>query len=241
MTVHLVGAGPGDPGLLTLRAAELLAAADVVIHDRLVDPRIVARARPGATVIDVGKSPRRSSLTQAAINDLLLLHGRSGATVVRLKGGDPYVFGRGGEEAEALLAAGIAVEVVPGVSAAFAAPAAAGIPVTQRQVALSATVVTGHEDPDGDTSVDWDAVARLGGTIVVLMGAARIAAIAERLLAGGLAPTTPVAVVRWGTRPEQEVLRSDLVSIAGHALSSPCTIVIGAVAGLDLAAYHPEA
>jgi uroporphyrin-III C-methyltransferase len=233
VTVHLVGAGPGDPGLLTVRAAELLRHAEVVVHDRLVDDRILGLAAE-AELIDVGKAPHRENIGQADINALLVELGRAGRETVRLKGGDPFVFGRGGEEAAALAAAGVAFTIVPGVSAAFAAPAAAGIPVTQRQVAQAVTVVTGHIEPGGDATVDWEAIARVGGTIVVLMGAGRIGALAARLQAAGLAPGTPLTAVRWATRPDQEVVRATLAGAADLVLSPPCTIVIGAVAALDL-------
>ena len=234
MTVALVGAGPGDPGLLTRRGAELLGSAEVVVYDRLVAPELLALAPDGAELVDVGKGPGQSGL-QADINALLVERGRSGRRVVRLKGGDPFVFGRGGEEAEALREAGVDVEVVPGVSSAFAAPAAAGIPVTHRTVSTSVTVVTGHGDPSLP-GVDWDTLGRLDGTLVVLMGMASRAAVAERLLAAGRAPDTPVAVVRWGTTDRQEVARTTLDRLASVALEAPAAIVIGAVAGLDVTA-----
>jgi uroporphyrin-III C-methyltransferase len=233
VTVHLVGAGPGDPELVTRRAARLLAEADVVVHDRLAALATVL-ARPGTELIDVGKLPGSSS-SQAAINDLLVDLGRQGLEVVRLKGGDPFVFGRGGEEAIALAEAGVPYDIVPGVSSAFSAPAAAGVPVTYRGLAASCTVVTGQREP-GAPDIDWDALARLGGTIVLLMGVARRAEIAARLLAGGLAADTPVAAVRWATRPDQEVLRCRLDELGEAPVASPATIVIGAVAALDLAA-----
>lgn len=233
MTVYLVGAGPGDPGLLTRRGEELLRRADVVVHDRLVHPDVLALVPERAERISAAKSPGRPTLTQEEINALLVDRGRS-AEVVRLKGGDPFVFGRGGEEAAALAAAGVSFEVVPGVSAAIAAPAVAGIPVTLRNEALSVTIVTGHEDPSGGRSVDWEAVARVGGTVVVLMGAERAGAIAEALLAGGLAASTPVAAVRWGTYAEQSVVRTTLGHLGDADLVSPVTIVIGDVARHDL-------
>ena len=173
MTVYLVGAGPGDPDLLTLRAVSLLARADVIVHDRLIDHRILASAAPWAELIDVGKTPGSPCHSQAEINRILVERGRTHDVVVRLKGGDPFVFGRGGEEAEVLVAAGIAVEVVPGVSSSIAAPAAAGIPVTMRGIASGVTIVTAHQDPEKESGLDWDALARSGTTLVVLMGAAR--------------------------------------------------------------------
>jgi len=236
LTVYLVGAGPGDPGLLTLRAAELLARAEVVVHDRLAEASLLERAPAGAERIDVGKTPG-SPIAQHAINALLVEHGRRGREVVRLKGGDPFVFGRGGEEALALAAAGVAFEVVPGVTSAVAVPAYAGIPVTHRGKATSFTVVTGHRRADLDVDTDWEAVARAGGTVVVLMGVAHRAEIASRLLAGGRDPATPVAAVTWGTRPEQTTLRTTLAELGDAPVEPPATIVIGEVAGLDLAWY----
>jgi uroporphyrinogen III methyltransferase/synthase len=235
VTVYLVGAGPGDPGLLTLRGAELLARADVVVHDRLSSPRLLDLAPLDAERIDVGKAPGRVAMSQADIDRLLVERGESGATVVRLKGGDPFVFGRGGEEAEALIAAGVPFEVVPGVTSAIAAPAYAGIPVTHRGLSTHVTIVTGHEDPTkAKTDTDWEALARAGGTLVVLMGAGRVAEVAARLIAGGRAPETPVAAVRWGTHPHQRTVRATLATIAVEAIEAPSAIVVGAVAGLDL-------
>jgi uroporphyrinogen III methyltransferase/synthase len=239
MTVYLVGAGPGDPGLATRRAAELLAGAGVVVYDRLAAPALLDLAPPDATRISVGKAPGRAEATQDEINALLVEHGRAGRTVVRLKGGDPFVFGRGGEEAEALAAAGVPFEVVPGVTSAVAAPAYAGIPVTHRGVASHVTIVTGHEDPTKDRGeVDWEQLARVGGTLVVLMGAGRIESIAARLLAGGLAPDTPVAAVTRGTLPEQRTRRATLGTVAAALPEPPAAIVIGPAAGLDLAWFE---
>ena len=234
MSVALVGAGPGDPGLLTVRGAELLAAAEVVVHDRLIGSGLLDLVPEGAELVDVGKGPGQSG-RQADINELLVTLGRSGRRVVRLKGGDPFVFGRGGEEAEALERAGIEVEVVPGVTSAFAAPAAAGIPVTHRTVSTSVTVVTGHGDPSVP-GVDWDALGRLDGTLVVLMGMAARGAITERLLAAGRPGDTPVAVVHWGTTERQQVVRTTLVGLPAVDLPAPSVIVVGAVAGLDVTA-----
>jgi uroporphyrin-III C-methyltransferase len=233
MTVALVGAGPGDPGLLTRRGAELLGAAEVVVYDRLIATELLDLAPDDAIRIDVGKGPGQSG-RQVDINELLVAHGRSGRRVVRLKGGDPFVFGRGGEEAEALRRAGVAVEVVPGVSSAFAAPAAAGIPVTHRTVSTSVTVVTGHAGDPSLPGVDWELLGRLEGTLVILMGMAARRAIADRLVAAGRSPDTPVAVVRWGTTDRQEVVRTTLVGLADVALAAPAAIVVGAVAGLDV-------
>ena len=237
MTVYLVGAGPGDPELLTLRAARLLAAADVVVHDRLAEPAL-ALVPAHVARVDVGKWPG-GSRSQDKINELLIELGQSGLEVVRLKGGDPFVFGRGGEEAQALDEAGIAWEVVPGVSSAFAAAAAALVPVTHRGLSGAVTVVTGHRR-EGE-QIDWDAVARLGGTVVVLMGVAHRAAIAERLMAGGRAPTTPVALVSAATTPEQRTVRTTLADLPSVEVASPAVMVIGDVAGLYLGAAAADA
>ncbi len=232
MTVWLVGAGPGDPDLLTVRAARLLAGADVVVHDALVGAGVLELLRPDVELIDVGKRPGRP-VPQELINTLLVQLGRSGRQVVRLKGGDPFVFGRGGEEALALVEAGVEVEVVPGVSSAFAAPGAAGIPVTHRGVSAAVTVVTGHRRA-GEPDVDWRALGRVGGTIVVLMGVAQRAVIAAELVAGGLSPDTPVAAVTSATTDGQVVLRGTLGDLGVLEVRSPSTIVIGAVAAFDL-------
>jgi len=240
MTVYLVGAGPGDPGLLTVRGAELLRRAEVVVHDRLSAEQLLDLAPPEALRIDVGKSPGNARVPQEGINALLVEHGSSGKEVVRLKGGDPTVFARGGEEALALADAGIPFEIVPGITSAIAVPAYAGIPVTQRFSSTSFTVVTGHEDPSlgEDGTVDWDAVARVGGTIVILMGVGRLRAITDRLLAAGRHADTPAAAITWGTRPEQRTVRATLATLADQEIASPATIVIGAVAGLDLAWFE---
>ena len=237
MTVYLVGAGPGDPGLITVRGAEVMARADVVIHDRLADRRLLSLAPEGAELVDVGKAPG-GPVQQESINQLLVETGRSGRTVVRLKGGDPFVFGRGGEEAEALVAAGVPFEVVPGITSAIAVPAYAGVPVTHRGLSTSFTVVTGHSRHSVDRDTNWEALAQAGGTIVVLMGVAHRAEIADRLIAAGLDPATPVAGVHWGTRPEQQTTRVRLDELGGTEFEPPVTLVIGAVAGLDLAWYE---
>ncbi|MEP6624431.1 MAG: uroporphyrinogen-III C-methyltransferase [Acidimicrobiia bacterium] len=234
MTVYLVGAGPGDPGLITVRGAELLARADVVVYDRLAHPSLLDLAPAGAVRIDVGKAPGRVAMDQDGINATLVEHGSTGATVVRLKGGDPFVFGRGGEEAEVLITAGIPFEVVPGITSAIAAPAYAGIPVTHRGLSTHFTVVTGHEDPaKGSTDTDWPSLARAGGTLVILMGAGRLDTIVDLLMANGRDPETPVAAVRWGTRAEQATTRATLSTITALGVESPSAIVVGPVAGLD--------
>ena len=230
--ISLVGAGPGDPELLTVRGLRRLQAADVVVHDALVGTGVLALARPDAELIDVGKRPG-APVPQELINELLIQLGRSGRAVVRLKGGDPFVFGRGGEEALALAAAGLDFEVVPGVSSVIAAPAAAGIPVTHRGVSASFTVVTGHRQR-GEAEVNWRALAEAGGTIVVLMGVAQRSVIAAALIEGGLPPQTPVAAIGHATSADQRVVRCSLVELADAAIESPATIVIGAVAAFDV-------
>lgn len=236
MTVYLVGAGPGDPGLLTVRAVELLRRADVLVHDRLVAPAVLDRAPPWTERVNVGKTPGVTGPTQEEINSVLIERGRRFGCVVRLKGGDPFVLARGGEEAAALRAEGIEVEVVPGVTSALAAPAAAGIPVTMRGVASGFTVLTAHQDPFNDQLLDWDALARSHTTLVILMGAARTAQIAARLLASGMPSDTPVAAVSAATTSEQRVQRSDLNGLRSLRVDSPATIVIGAVAAADVLA-----
>ena len=234
MTVYLVGAGPGDPGLLTRRGEELLRAADVVVYDRLAPSALLELARPDAELVDVGKAPGNAPMGQDAINAVLIDRGTAGLEVVRLKGGDPFVFGRGGEEAEACINAGIPFEVVPGITSAIAAAAYAGIPVTHRRVSTSFTVVTGHEDPTkGGSDTRWDALAKVGGTLVVLMGAGRVEEIARALIDGGRAENTPVAAVRFGTRPDQHTVRATLGTIASVGVAAPSAIIVGDVAGLD--------
>jgi uroporphyrinogen III methyltransferase/synthase len=236
-TAYLVGAGPGDPGLLTARALELLASADVVLHDRLVPSEALAGVRPGAVVVDVGKVGGGDQVPQDETTRLLLEHVRAGRSVVRLKGGDPFVFGRGGEEALALREAGLAFEVVPGVTAGVAAPAYAGIPVTHRGLSSAVAFVTGHEDPGKDEpQVDWAALARFPGTLVFYMGVRRLARIAERLVAAGRDPGEPAAVVMRGTLPGQRAVRTRLAAIAEEAaaagIGAPAITVVGPVAGL---------
>ena len=238
MTVYLVGAGPGDPGLLTARALELIAAADVIVYDRLIPASALEGARPEATLIYAGKEGGEPSMSQSQITDLLISCGGSADVVVRLKGGDPFVFGRGGEEAEALRAAGLAFEVVPGVTAGVAGPAYAGIPVTHRDAASAVAFVTGHEDPSkaSGSALDWGALAAFPGTLVFYMGVRQLPAIASSLVAGGRDAAEPAAVVERGTLPEQRVVTGTLATIASAAgeagVRAPALVVVGAVAGL---------
>src|SRR5579884_1157132 len=244
--VYLIGAGPGDPELITVKGLRYLRTADVVLYDRLISMDLLDEARADAERVFVGKGPRCHTMSQAEINALMITYARSGRTVVRLKGGDPYVFGRGGEEALALAQAGIPFEVVPGVSSAIAVPAYAGIPVTHRHLASSVTIVTGHEDAAHTFSrVDWEALAKLDGTLVILMGVATLAHIVERLRNGGLHPDTPAAVIQEGTVPEQRVVTGTLETIADRAIragiTSPAVVVIGAVVSLHEALAWYEA
>ena len=235
--VALVGGGPGDPGLLTVRGRRLLAEADVVVADRLAPRDVLAGLDPDVEVIDAGKAPHAQHLSQEQINALLVEQARAGQRVVRLKGGDPFVFGRGGEEALALAQAGIPFEVVPGVSAAVAVPAYAGIPVTHRGLGSSLVIVTGHEDPDkGRSAVDWARLATSVDTIVLLMGVKGLSSIVAELVAHGRSPATPVALIRWGTTDAQETVvgtLSDIVARAAMArLEPPVCAVIGEVVRL---------
>jgi uroporphyrin-III C-methyltransferase len=237
MTVYLVGAGPGDPELLTVKATKALASADVLIHDRLADPRIYDLTPSHCVRIDVGKRAGES-LQQEAINDLLVIHGRTDGNIVRLKGGDPYVFGRGAEEAQKLREHRIPFVVIPGISSCLAVPAAAGVPVTCRGIAASFTVVTGHRRVGDEQATNWEALAQVGGSIVVLMGVEERATIARRLLQGGLPPDTPVAAIRRGTHADQTVIRTRLDTLHATPLVAPVTLVIGTVAALDLSSEH---
>ena len=234
--MFIVGAGPGDAGLMTVRGAAVLGRADVVLHDALVGPGVMAMVPDGAERVDAGKRAGGRSMPQAELNELLAKHARDGKTVVRLKGGDPFVFGRGGEEAEALADAGIDFEVVPGVSAAIAAPAYAGIPLTHRDIASGFVVVTGHEADGKESGVEWEGVARAPGTKVVLMCGERMDAVAAGLARGGIAPETPVALIHAGTTARQRVVESTLARAGddarqlGHA--SPVMAVVGEVVRL---------
>ena len=236
-TVYLVGGGPGDPGLVGLRAAQLLSTATVVAHDRLSPPEALRLCRDDAEVIDVGKQPDRHPLSQDQINHLLVARAAAGEAVVRFKGGDPFVLARGSEEAQACVAAGIAFEVVPGITSGIAAPAYAGIPVTHRGLAPAFAVVTGHEDPTKpDTQVDYDALGRFPGTLLLYMGVGRLAQIAAALVAAGRPPTTPVALVQQGSTPRQRTVTGTLADIARRreeaGLTNPAMIVVGEVVGL---------
>jgi uroporphyrin-III C-methyltransferase len=230
--VSLVGAGPGDPELLTVKAVRRLQAAEVVVYDYLANPDLIIHCRQRPLLIYAGKRAGRQSLSQATINQTLIEHGRSGRLVVRLKGGDPFIFGRGGEEAEALTQAGIPWEIVPGISSALAAPAYAGIPLTHRDLASSCTIVTGHEALSSERRIDWR-TGLSADTLVILMGMERLATIMQRLIEAGRNAATPAAVVRWGTTAQQQTIVATIATLAEavacHGLGSPAVIVVGEV------------
>jgi uroporphyrinogen III methyltransferase/synthase len=235
-TVFLVGAGPGDPGLATQRALELIAEADAIVHDRLVSKRLLALARPDAELVYAGKRPGEPTLDQDEINRLLIDFAREGKRVVRLKGGDPFVFGRGGEEAEALAEAGVPFEIVPGVTAGVAAPAYAGIPVTHRDEASAVAFVTAHEDPaKAESALDWAALAAFPGTLVFYMGVRTLPAVVEKLIMHGRAADEPAAVIERGTLPGQRTVTAPLGEIAEKArdedVKAPAVTIVGSVAG----------
>ncbi len=235
--VYLVGAGPGDPGLITVRGLQCLREAQVVLYDRLVDQRLLSEASPEAEMIDVGKARGFHREPQAGINQLMVEKATEGKTVVRLKGGDPFIFGRGGEEAEALAKAGVPFEIVPGVTSAIAAPAYAGIPLTHRRVSSSVTIVSGSEDPTkGESSVDWKRLAESNGTLVVLMGWETLPGIVETLMEHGMEPSTLAALVQWGTEPHQKTVAGCLEDIVEKGrkaeLSPPVVAVFGEVVRL---------
>ncbi|MCC6453949.1 MAG: uroporphyrinogen-III C-methyltransferase [Caldilineaceae bacterium] len=243
---YLIGAGPGRADLITVRGLTLLRRADVVIFDRLIARELLDEIRADAEEVFVGKESGHHTLPQSAINELIVDRVRQGKQVVRLKGGDPFVFGRGGEEAQALHDAGLPFEIVPGISSALAVPAYAGIPVTHRGLSTAFAVVTGHEcSGKAASTTDWDALARIP-TLVVLMGLGNAECIAEKLIAAGLAPSTPAAAISQGTTDEQQVITTTLVdlanAIAQAALPSPAILVIGAVAALteELAWFAPS-
>ncbi|HEX7229552.1 MAG TPA: uroporphyrinogen-III C-methyltransferase [Candidatus Binatia bacterium] len=242
--VYLVGAGPGDPGLLTVRGLERLRAADVVVYDQLVNPAILAEASETATKIYVGKQAGHHCAAQSDINRILIECARQGSQVVRLKGGDPFVFGRGGEEAAALADSVIPFEIVPGVSSAVAVPAYAGIPLTHRAIASSFAVVTGHPARSANSSVQWANLARAVDTLVILMGVKNLPGIVADLRAGGISRETPAAVIRQGTTLEQESVIGTLENIVERAahFQSPAVIVVGDVVQLNeqLQWFEPE-
>src|SRR5215212_9514747 len=232
--VSIVGAGPGDPELITVRALVRIRSAEVLVYDRLVDPALIDEAPPTAERVFAGKARGFAALEQHEIEALLIARALAGKHVVRLKGGDPYIFGRGGEEVATLVAAGIPVEVVPGVSSALAVPASAGIPVTHRDLSSSLTIVTGHEDPaKPEAAVDWDWLAGSNGTLVILMGLSQLPGIRDRLIAGGRSPETPAAAIAGGTRPDQRVVTASLADlpevVAAAQLVAPALIVVGDV------------
>jgi uroporphyrin-III C-methyltransferase len=233
--VYLVGAGPGDPGLMTVRGLQLLRGADVVVYDQLVDPVLLEETPVDAERIYVGKQAGRHSIEQNEINEVLINYALQGYQVVRLKGGDPFVFGRGGEEAEALADAGIPFEIVPGVSSAVAVPAYAGIPLTHRRRASSFAVVTGHEAVKSQASVNWAKLATAADTLVILMGLHNLPAIVANLLAHGRTPQTPVAVIQQGTTDRQKTVIGSLADIVekSASLEAPAVIVVGDVVGLS--------
>jgi uroporphyrin-III C-methyltransferase len=230
--VYIVGGGPGDPGLITVKGLECLRRADVVLYDRLVAQELLAEVSPHTEMIDVGKEPKRHRRSQAEINSLLIEKAREGKVVVRLKGGDPFVFGRGGEECQALAEAGIRYEVVPGVSSAIAVPAYAGIPVTQRGVTTAFTVVAGHTG-GSDSNIDWGAISRIG-TIVFLMGVEHLPEIVPQLIAHGRSPDTPVALIREGTTQNQLIVTGTLADIVAKTrdVRPPAVLVVGEVVRL---------
>jgi len=234
--VYLVGAGPGDPKLLTIKAAELLKEADVVIYDRLVGESILSLASEKAEKIYVGKRTGKHEIPQEKITELIIEKSQHGGKIVRLKGGDPFIFGRGGEEAEALAEKGITFEVVPGVSSAVAAPMYAGIPLTHRDYAASVAIVTGHRGEDAKQIIDWAKIASAVDTTVILMGVESLQEITQKILEGGLDPKTPAAIIQSGTREEQRTVLTQLDSLAKDAekneVTPPAVIVIGKVVSL---------
>ncbi len=233
MTVYIVGAGPGDVELLTVKAAQLCAKAEVVLYDRLVSAEILATLAPWAESICVGKDPNGVSVSQETIHELLIDRAKKSDTVLRLKGGDPFVFGRGAEEAAALRAHGINVEIVPGVTSAIAAPAAAGIAVTQRNVSSAFTVVTGHQMIDPHSGLNWQALVDIGSTLVVLMGAKRAKDIRQNLLASGMRKQMPVAIISSAMTQKQSIKRLFLSELGEQPIANPAVIVIGEVAAND--------
>jgi len=236
--VFLIGAGPGDPKLLTIKAAEAIAISDVIVYDDLVNPQILAQAQLNAALIYAGKRAGNPSIAQNEINQLLVTHALLGKTVARLKGGDPFVFGRGGEEAEALAFAGVEWEVVPGISSGIAAAAYAGIPLTHREYSSSVAFITGHETTGKDAYIDWKSVAHAADTLVVFMCARSIGTIARKLVTAGRSPKTPIAIVRWGTYEHQEVFVGSLEDLIEAVelvptIEPPAIAIVGEVVRLN--------
>jgi len=235
--VFLIGAGPGDPKLLTIKAADVIGCSDVIVYDYLVNPEVLRHSRRGADLIFAGKRAGEQSITQSEINHLLIERARRGQVVARLKGGDPFIFGRGGEEAEALAEAGIAWEVVPGISSGIAAAAYAGIPLTHRSYSASVAFITGHSS--SNRAVDWPLVSSAVDTLVIFMCAETIAKIAREVVAGGRPASTPIAIIRWGTYDHQQVFSGTLDELIAVddcrelAIESPAIAIIGEVAGLE--------
>ena len=233
--VYLVGAGPGDPELITRKGLRLIRHADVVLYDGLANPLLLSEIGPGCELINVEKRPGMHRVQQEDINELMVDRAQQGLAVVRLKGGDPVIFGRGGEEAEVLKSHNIPFEIVPGITSAIAAPAYAGIPVTQRGISPYVTIVTGTTTSlEGHQQVDWEALAKVGGTLLILMGTSKRREIAKRLIAGGRGADTPVAAVRWGSLPIQHTVRTTLGKMADVDITNPSVIVVGEVAQIDL-------
>jgi uroporphyrin-III C-methyltransferase len=237
--VYLIGAGPGDPKLLTIKAAEAITVSDVIVYDYLVNPEVLAHSRRDAELIYAGKRAGEPSISQAQINRLLIERAAEGQVVARLKGGDPFVFGRGGEEAEALVEAGVEWEIIPGVSSGIAAAAYAGIPLTHRDHSSSVTFITGHDARGGNKqAVDWSILSHSAGTLVIFMCAETISGIARELVASGRAPSTPIAIVRWGTYQHQEVYSGTLDELiaadeyGGLRIEPPAIAIVGEVAAL---------
>ncbi|HXG64567.1 MAG TPA: uroporphyrinogen-III C-methyltransferase [Blastocatellia bacterium] len=233
--VYLIGAGPGDPKLLTLRAAEAISASDVIVYDYLVNPEVLVHAKRGVELIYAGKRAGEPSISQEEINQILIENARAGRTVARLKGGDPFIFGRGGEEAEALAAAGIAWEVVPGISSGIAAAAYAGIPLTHREHSSSVAFITGHDGLKNREKIDWRCTARAAETLVIFMCGATIAKIARDLIEGGRPSDTPIAIIRWGTYEHQEVYSGtleDLTQAESLKIAPPAIAIVGDVVAL---------
>ena len=234
--VYLVGGGPGDPELLTLKAHKVLQSSDVIIYDALINPEVLKYAHPKAQLIFIGKSRSKERLSQKAVERLMILHAKQGKTVARLKGGDPFIFGRGGEEVEALAEAGIKWEVVPGISAGHALPAYAGIPLTHRNYAANVAFITGHEAANKNSSIDWEKLATAIDTLVIFMGAKNLPQIISRLVMAGRAPSTPIAIIERGTLADQRIristLATTLATLIDDPIQTPALIIIGEVVKL---------